>query len=515
MKSVVAALLATVLVTGGAAAQQGAPATRDSLAARVARGDSAWTREDHPAARAAYDAVVRADSSFSSRVVFRLGLLHAWDGRFDSSLSALRLYVRLEPEDIAGHVALARTYAWASRYDASLAEYDAILARDPRFRDAVVGRAQTLAWSDRLPEAEAALERWLAERPADAGAWTLLGQFRRWRGDARAARRALEYALALTPDDASAREQMAWVRVELEPVVAWSVVGAKDSERNTLWHRELTFEMPVPGAMRVGVAARLREASITDGSALVMPGATVFVSGRPAGRGVTTRAEFGAVQYPDALAEGATRLRGALRVSGSPRRGLRLSGGFTHEPFDEVLSTARRGMMFSVLDLDASYAVTPRVHADLATSTGMVLGYGTDLQANRTTVRGALRFQPRRGAQLSLSHREVSWAEPQFGVFFAPQRWATTELALSSERTAELGLVLAGDLGIASQLVGFQSSPLDHAVVPRAVMRLGYRFSPGREIVFGLVYANVAGAGAITASDYRYGAATFGGRWTF
>src|SRR5690606_20196211 len=99
--------------------------------------------------------------------------------------------------------------------------------------------------------------------------------------------------------------------------------------------------------------------------------------------------------------------------------------------------------------------------------------------------------------------------------FFAPQRWATTELSLAGERTAELGLILAGDLGLASQLVGFESAALDHAIVPRATMRIGYRAAPGREIVFGLTYANVAGAGAITASDYRYGAATLGGRWTF
>ena len=516
MTRIAAALLAIALVTGRAAAQQDpSRASRDTLAARVARGDSAWAREDHPAARAAYDAVVRADSSFSSRAVFRLGLLQAWDNRFEPALAALRLYVRLEPADLEGRVALARTYAWASRYATALAQYDSVLARDATYRDAVVGKAQTLAWSDRLPEAEAQLERWLERRADDVEAWTLLGQFRRWRGDARAADAALDRALALKPDDVAAREQMSWVRVERRPAVTWSLVGAKDSEDNTLWHRELGVEAAGFGNSRIGVTARLREASVTNVDAAVMPGALAYIVGRPAGRAVTTRAELGVVQYPDGLSPAATRLRGALRVSGSPRRGLRLSGGFSHEPFDEVLSTARRGLMFSVFDLDAAYAVTPRVQFGLAGSSGLALGYGVDLDASRTTVTGALRFTPRRGTQLALTHREASWDEPQFGVFFSPQRWATTELALSSERTAELGLVLAGDLGLASQLVGFESSPLDHAIVPRATMRVGYRAAPGREVILGLVYANVAGAGAITASDYRYGAATLGGRWTF
>lgn len=513
MRPGVAALLAIALMTGRAAAQQ--DTTRAALAARVAQGDSAWAREDHPAARAAYDAVVRADSAYSSRAVFRAGLLHAWDNRFGPALSALRLYVRLEPTDLDGRVALARTYAWASDFDASLAEYDAVLQRNAGFRDAVVGRAQALAWGDRIPEAAAELERWLAQRPDDAGAWTLLGQFRRWQGDALGARAALEHALALAPGNPDARTQMAWVRTELAPAVAWTFVGAKDSEDNTLWHRELGVEAAGWGNSRIGVSARLREASVSDVDAAVMPGAVAYIVGRPAGRGVTTRAEIGVVQFPEGLGAAATRLRGALRVSGSPRRGLRLSGGFSHEPFDEVLATAQRGMMFSVVDLDASYAVSPRVQVGLGGSGGLATGYGVDLDASRTTVTGALRYTPRRGASIALTHREASWDEPQFGIFFAPQRWATTELSLAGERTAELGLILAGDLGLASQLVGFESAPLDHAIVPRAAMRVGYRAAPGREIVVGLTYANVAGAGAITASDYRYGAATLGGRWTF
>jgi hypothetical protein len=502
-----------LLVWAGAAVAQQAP-SRAELNARVSAGDSAWGRDDHRAAFAAYDAVVRTDSAYSTRALFRVGLLHAWANRFAAAIAAHRLYVVHEPADLEGRVALARTYAWASRFPESLAQYDTVIAREAEYRDAVLGRAQALAWNDRIPDAERGLETWLARHGEDAEAWTLLGQFRRWRGDARAAEAALARALAADPGHRGAREQMAWVRTELRPAVAWMIVGAKDSEDNTLWHRELTVDAAGLGNSRVGVAARLREASVTGGGALTMPGVTAFIVGRPAGRGATTRAEFGVVQFPDGLSDGVTHLRGALRVSGSPRRGLRLSGGGALEPFDEVLATAQRGMMFAVFDLDAAYAVTPRVQLGLAGSAGLAGGGEPDL-ASRTTVTGALRYTPRRGTMLSLTHREVSWGEPQFGIFFAPQRWATTELALSRERTAELGLIVAGDLGLASQLVGFQDSALDHAIVPRAVMRVGYRAAPGREVLLGLTYANVAGAGAITASDYRYGAATLTGRWTF
>lgn len=497
----------------GTARTQAAP-SQDALAALVARGDSAWAREDHPAALAAYDAVVRADSVFSTRALFRVGLLHAWGNRFGPALSAQRRYVRAEPNDLEGRVVLARTYAWASRFPESLAHYDTVLARDAAYRDAVLGRAQTLAWADRIPEGEAVLERWLERRGDDAEAWTLLGQFRRWRGESRSAEQAIARALSLAPDNAAAKEQMAWLRADLNPAVTWQLVGAKDSEDNTLWHREVGLLLSTPNGLRYGVTARLREASITDFGAISVPGALAHAIWR-ADHGITWRGEIGAVSYPDVGPGARLRLRGGVRASGNVGARVRVSAGGNREPFDEVLSTASNRLMFSVFDVDASYALRPRWQLGLAATAGVVDGEETPVHASRRTLLGALRFMPRRGTQVSLSHREVSWDAPEYGLFFAPQTWSVSEAALSWERPAELGLILAGDLALASQGVAFESDPVDRSIVPRAAMRLGWRAAPGREVLVGLLYANVAGAGAITASDYRYGAATLTGRWTF
>lgn len=508
----VAALL-VLSVWAGSVAAQGASAPAD-LDALVARGDSAWTRDDQAGAFRAYDAVVRADSAYSTRALFRVGLLHAWANRFSAAVSAQRRYVREEREDLEGRIALGRTYAWASRFPEALAQYDTVLAADTLYRDAVVGRAQALAWSDRIPEGEATLERWLTTASHDVEAWALLGQFRRWRGATREAKAALERALAISPENASAQEQMAWVRADLEPALQWQFVGAKDSEDNTLWHREVGLSFSGAGGLRYGVTARLREASVTDGGAVVVPGAVVHGLWRPRSGAVTWRGEAGMVAFPDFVPGSSTRLRGALRGSGVVAKRLRLSAGGSHEPFDEVRSTAIRGLMFTVFDLDATYVLTPRWQLGAAGSSGTANGEDVDA-AQRNTLMAALRFLPRRGVQLALSHRDVRWDEPQFGVFFAPQTWSTTDLALSWERTAELGLILAGDLAVGTQGVAFENNPVDRSTVPRAAMRAGWRAAPGREILLGLVYANVAGAGAITASDYRYGAATLSGRWTF
>jgi tetratricopeptide (TPR) repeat protein len=505
-----AASLAIVLFAGTAAAQQ-APSAE--LAARLAAGDSAWVRADHPAAFAAYDFVVRADSTHSTRALFRVGLLHAWANRFTPALSALRLYVRHEPSDLEGRVALARTNAWAARYGESLTQYDSVLARDPAYRDAVVGRAQTLAWADQIPAAEAALTRWLATHERDAEAWALLGQFQRWRGASFEAEESLRRALAADAGNATAIEQASWVRADTRPAALLSVVTAEDSEENAFTLVELGATLPTRRAGRFTASTRMRMVSVGLTPLKRVPGAhLVGLWQRPASSW-NLRAELGVVDYTEAAPAGGLRERGSLRASGRAGPRIRVAAGVGREPFDEVFSTAIRAMMFTVADVDISAQASSRLTIGAAASRGRAEGVGVG--EGRTTALGAIRFTPRRGTQLALTHRYVSWDAPSYGIFFSPQDWNITEASASWERTAELGLVLGGDLAIGSQGVSFEQGPVDRTTAPRAALRVGYRPVPGRELVAALVYANVAGAGAITASEYRYGSLAVTGRWTF
>jgi hypothetical protein len=505
-----AAVLAFVVWTGTVAAQQDA---RAALTARVAQGDSAWARADHPAAFAAYDAVVREDSSFSTRALFRVGLLHAWRDRFAQSLAALRLYVRLEPADLDGRVALARTSAWAAQYAAALAHYDTVLARDAAYRDAVVGRAQALAWADRIPEAEAALAAWLSTAPRDAEAWVLLGQFQRWRGAPFPAEQSLARALALDANHAGAREQAAWVRAETRPTALLTVVTAGDSEDNAFTLVELGATALTRRAGRYSGVVRERQVNIGATPVVRVPGALITGQWHHDATDWTLRGEVGVVDYGEAASAGGVRERFTLRGTGRLGRRVRTALGVGREPFDEVFSTAIRAGMFTVADADVSVAATSRLSLGVAASRGRAAGVG--IGEGRTTALGALRFTPRRGVQLALSHRYVSWDAPNYGIFFSPQDWHITEASASWERAEELGLVLGGDAALGSQGVSFEQGPVDRTLAPRALMRVGYRPVPGREIVAALVYANVAGAGATTASDYRYGALTVMGRWRF
>lgn len=194
--------------------------------AQLAAGDSAWAARDFKAARAFYSVVVRADSAASSRAVFRLATMLAWDDELDASLQLHRLYVRLEPEDAEGRAALARTLAWAARYGEAIATYDSILARDPGYRDAALGAAQALAWQGRFSEAIARYEKWIAAHHGDAEARIALARTLSWAGRLRDAERIYASAAA-AGDSAEALKGLARVS-------AW---GGELNRSVTLWER--------------------------------------------------------------------------------------------------------------------------------------------------------------------------------------------------------------------------------------------------------------------------------------
>jgi hypothetical protein len=237
------------------------------------------------------------------------------------------------------------------------------------------------------------------------------------------------------------------------------------------------------------------------------------VQWQPGAGAWTYLGELGAGAFPKMTAPAATELVGAARVSGRFGPRWRVSAGGAREVFDEVITTIDDQVAFAGGDVDVGYAATDRLSLGIAASAGSATG--RTVESSRTTAMLAARMSLSHGFGTALTHREVRWTEPAYGVFFAPQRFAITEASLSWHRPGDLGWIAGADLGVGTQGVRFESDPLTRRIVPRAVMRAGWRPLPGREVLATVVYANVAGAGAITASEYRYTALTLTARWTF
>jgi tetratricopeptide (TPR) repeat protein len=156
--------------------------TADSARRAIAAGDAAWTSGARDSAYASYRLALAQSREVSSHVLLRLATLESERNRLDPSIALLREYVRREPSDDEGRLALARVLAWRGRFDQSIAVYDDVLTRDSAYRDAVLGRAQALAWAGRFPAAVAAYERWLTHSPADTAAELGLARALSWAG---------------------------------------------------------------------------------------------------------------------------------------------------------------------------------------------------------------------------------------------------------------------------------------------------------------------------------------------
>lgn len=297
----------------------------EAQAADLSRADSLFRAGAHDAARVAYEEVLR-EAPNNSRAVFQLAILASWRNALDSALVLHRRYLVLEPSDLEGRVALARTMARMGDFRASVAQYDTVLAREADYRDAALGRGIALGWWGRFAEADAWYRAWIDTHPADTVAalerarvlswagsfdaalaiydryagssdaakgrarvltwrgdlvggeadwvaltrryprdpevWVGLGQVRRWLGRPRASQEALRTALEIVPGYDDARQQLRWVDAELRPSAGLDVVVAEDSDGNQMQSVAISGAIAPPIGRRILLTGLQRSARL-------------------------------------------------------------------------------------------------------------------------------------------------------------------------------------------------------------------------------------------------------------
>lgn len=522
--------------------------------ALLARGDSAWAKQQFDAARAAYGAFVARDSTTVPRAVFRLATLRAWENRLDDAIALYARYRRLEPTDDGGVIAMARALAWRARYDESLAALDSLLRRRPDDREAGVLRPTVLAWAGRLDEAEAeyrrlsaagvpeaekgvarvtgwrgALDRsaalwreYLATHAEDPDAWVGLAQIERWRGRYAEARDALALALSLRPDDADARQQQAWVvatmATALEPVFS---IG-DDTDGN----RQQAVQVGVGGQVpwwqgQVRVQAHYRDATLPQSGRLdrgASSGARAIVTWLPKGGRWSLRADVGATQVADRTAGvvGAPRLLPLL----SARAGHLVTSAITlgvtaaTSPFDETAPLIRNGVRVHSLDADWSVVLPGRV-----TWSGLAGGAvltGGDTANRRLSGQSTLTWALRRGRTVGLHVRHLGYERFARVGYFSPQGFTTAEVQAHFELPRDLGWNVMADAGVGLQAIRIAGQTTNTQPMQRGSLGVLWRPVPGYEASLAFTLANVASPFALTqAGAYRWGGVTARGRLLF
>src|SRR5256885_14631759 len=148
----------------------------------LARAQSTYKAGAYPLAADLYEWVVTHDNPPASIAIFRLATLRSWDNELDEAAGLYRRYIKQEPWDAEGSLALARTLAWGAHYDSAIAIYDSLIAGKKRLRDATLDRAQTLAWAGRLKPALDAYRGWLRENSNDREAAIAYARTLAWNG---------------------------------------------------------------------------------------------------------------------------------------------------------------------------------------------------------------------------------------------------------------------------------------------------------------------------------------------
>jgi tetratricopeptide (TPR) repeat protein len=474
-----------------------------TIAELIAAGDAAWVAREHDAARTAYAAVVRRDSSYS-RAVFRLGTLLAWKNSLDEALTLYRLYSRLEPRDADGPLAVARTLAWASRYGEAVALYDSLLARDRHMQGAVLGRAQTLAWSGKLRESMDAYEAWLRGHPSDADAWCGLAAALHWSGHTRIARDALRLALEIQPGHAEARAQLRWVEATLSPSLEPSIVTTNDTDDNRSTIYSISAGLPLFGGARGTLSGSYRSADLAalHGSAAIGRAA---VRWSPSAGRWTLRGELGATSLRGGNRGGvdssSTELLASARVSGRLGRGASAGVGVAHAAFDETAALIVNGLATTSIDGDFDWALPARLSLGAGVSRASITG-GT-VANTRLAASGALRWTLRRGTSFAIGGRTFGYVREVYDGYFAPKRYQLIEGSARASLGREFGWAVEGEAGIGQQSITFFGGGSNGRLASRGTATVLYRWAPGVEWKLTAGLADVASPATISSAGYR------------
>ena len=235
-------------------AAAGAP-TREA----VARADSLYAAGDRAAAARAFREVLARDPE-NSHATFRVAQLSHDPAE---RIALYRRYVKLEPDDPWGYMALGDALSRRRRSGEALHEYDEALRLAPKERDAIIGRARVLARAGRLEQADSTYEAWLTAHPGDMEALRELGRAELRAGRPAAAVRALEQAGA---DSASGTARLLrQAHGEAAPAFEPTAGGSRDSDDDHTTRYGLRGDFAVSDGTRLGLMAeRVRVADPVD-----------------------------------------------------------------------------------------------------------------------------------------------------------------------------------------------------------------------------------------------------------
>lgn len=458
-----------------------------------------------------YRAVLTREPDYRDAAI-GAGQVLAWAGRFPESVAAYRAWLGRHVDDREATLALARTYAWWGGSHLREAEhlYDSLRTSDTD-TEARKGLALVAAWQGNLVRSERIWRELATTKPNDAEVWTGLAQVLRWRGQPFEARDALHRALAIDPTHPDARSQRRWLEAELSPVLQASLSSTGDSDDNRAQIYSANASVPWSDVgLRVEVThvhAELAGVERTSQTARARAALRL-----PSGdNDWHARLEFGMNRRPNDAANESAPLRpvGLLAISGqlSRRANAELRVGRT--VVDETVGLIAGGIHVTSADIDLGAQLGDRFAVSGAFSAGDVRS-DTSSNSRLVTSVGA-RWVLGRGRSLGILARGMQHAREARDGYFSPKRYAHVELNARSRHGRDLGWNLVADAGLGLQHVDYRGQR-NTQPTQRLTGTLTFAWAPGLEWFINGVFANVATTVTSSASGYRFGSLSSGGR---
>lgn len=484
-----------------------------ALAARsLARADSTYATGDAPAATRAYAAVLAIDPE-NSRATYRLGDLQRHEPA--RALPLFEQYVKLEPSDLWGYLAVADMLSRLGRNGAALHWSAAALRLAPGERDAVIGRARVLARARHTDQAVATYRGWLATHPRDAEAWQELARELLRAGRPGEAVDALERAQAIKPDPRIA-ERLTNARGIAAPAFTPQAAGSHDSDGNTIWRLGGALELGASGPARFGVDGGY--VHVGDGaSAVTLEALALRTTWRPLAVARIDASGGGTRVEPIASITGSSATlipTGQVRVrwrAPASRLGVDLSADRSLVDASPLLVTNRvvRTQYGGSLSLPLVGPFTLRGIGKMAT-------LRDSFEVNhKSTLTGVMAVAVSPTVELSAQVHQIHYDHPSVSGYFAPWQVQVAEAGMYAELETSGALVFAIDAGAGVQRVALQR-PRFGSWTPalRLYAMLDAPLAPGRDLRLELESEDSQVAPvAATSGQWRYGSVVASLRW--
>jgi tetratricopeptide (TPR) repeat protein len=415
------------------------------------RADAAYSAGERELARRLYRAVLASDP-VNSRAVYQLARLSPPGSA--EAVALLRRYVKLEPQDPWGSMALGDALARADAVDEAVEQYALARRRAPSEPDVYLGLGRILRDAGRTDELVQNYEEWVSRQPKDASAWFELGRARQRAKRHVEAAQAYAKSASIKPDERTLgllENALAESAFSLRPFLGRS----NDSDQNRITRRGLEGEWPFTQRARVGL--RAEQADVRDPfTSGTVDTVAVIAKWQPLSPlKLDGSAGFARLSADQPGQQAASRPLGGLRLRWtSPADGPGADLRWAKAPLIATPGLVAQPVELSEIKsgVDVPLSGPFRVRA---------LGQGGQLEsATDVNHRAGYQFGPvyrwRPATELGAFYRELGYEHSTTAGYFAPRRVQVIELGTYLEYEGLSPLTFALDAGAGRQRVAKQ-----------------------------------------------------------